>query len=304
MRDYWVSICLVLVSSLAAQEEPALKAILSARRLLGEAQTAIQRGESSKALELANRAVIACPSLPEGWMMRGRLRAGAGLQPSAAGDFAKVIELQPRNHEAYLERALARLRQGRVPRAIEDYDRAIVLVPALAPQVWPRGLALGLEGRWADARRQFESHRALSTNDVELAAWHFLSVAKIDGLTQARAALLPVTDDPRVPMPEVHAMLTGRSGPDEVRTAANAAPAGTNTVGSLAHFYAGLYIALYHDAAGEPGDAVQALQPVAAGAERFGLIGDVARLYLDRLRALEPAREEEPPGQPAAESVH
>ena len=60
--------------------------------------------------------------------------------------------------------------------------------------------------------------------DVENAAWHFLCVARQEGAEKARAALLPVGADPRVPMREVYEMFRGRLEPSAVIAAAGSAP--------------------------------------------------------------------------------
>src|SRR4029078_7815766 len=83
-----------------------------------------------------------------------------------------------------------------------------------------RGIALYYAGRYADCRRQFESHRSVNPDDVENAAWHFLCVARAASPEKARAALLPVGPDARVPMREVYEMFRGALTPDRVLAAA------------------------------------------------------------------------------------
>jgi len=74
------------------------------------------------------------------------------------------------------------------------------------PQLWQRGIALYYAGRYDDCRKQFEAHRTVNPDVVENAAWHFLCVARADSVAAARAALLPVGPDRRVPMHEVYGM--------------------------------------------------------------------------------------------------
>jgi len=71
------------------------------------------------------------------------------------------------------------------------------------------GIALYYAGRFKDCRAQFESHRTVNPDDVENAAWHFLCVARAESVTSARAALLPVGPDPRVPMRQIYQMFRG-----------------------------------------------------------------------------------------------
>src|SRR5438105_1745593 len=84
-------------------------------------------------------------------------------------------------------------------------------------------------------------------DDVENAAWHFLCVARLSGLAKARASLLPITNDSRVPMMQIYALFAGKAKPDDVLAAAKA---GTPTAAQLRRqlFYANLYLGLYYEA--------------------------------------------------------
>ena len=93
------------------------------------------------------------------------------------------------------------------------FDNLVKLVPAIAPQLWQRGIALYYAGRYRDCRAQFESHRTVNPNDVENAAWHFLCVARAESPEKARSALLPVGPDRRVPMPQIYEMFRGKLSP-------------------------------------------------------------------------------------------
>lgn len=53
----------------------------------------------------------------------------------------------------------------------------------------------------------------MNPNDVENAAWHFLCVARAESPEQARAALLPVGSDRRVPMRQIYEMFRGTLSP-------------------------------------------------------------------------------------------
>ncbi len=104
------------------------------------------------------------------------------------------------------------------------------------PQLWQRGIALYYAGRYRDCRLQFEAHRTVNPADVENAAWHFLCVARAESPARARAALLPVGPDARVPMRQVYEMLRGALEPAQVLAAGDAGP--------TAEFYAQLYVGL------------------------------------------------------------
>ena len=142
-----------------------------------------------------------------------------------------------------LDRAVASFAAGRVAQSAAEFDELARLVPEQAPYLWQRGIAQYYAGRFRECRAQFESHRTVNADDVENAAWHFLCVARAESVASARAALLPVGPDPRVPMREIYQMFRGDLSPEQVMAAAGTRPDG--------QFYAHLYVALYAEAAGD-----------------------------------------------------
>lgn len=169
------------------------------------------------------------------------------------------------------------LKAGRFEEAIADFDAAIALQPGLEPHHWRRGIAHYYAGRHADGAAQFELHRTVNGNDVENAAWHFLCVARMDGVEEARARLLPVEPDARVPMMEVLEMFAGRSTPEQVLEAARAA--GGTRQSESALFYGYLYVGLYHEVTGQPEAARAAIDLAATEHTSPYYMGDVARVH-------------------------
>lgn len=177
-----------------------------------------------------------------------------------------------------LARATADFERGRVAEAVEGFDRLAQLVPAQAPHLWQRGIALYYAGRYADCRAQFESHRTVNPNDVENAVWHFLCVARGESPAKAREALLPVGPDPRVPMIEIYRMFRGDLTPEQVLAAG-----GTGLEGQ---FYAHLYVGLYYEAVGNGKGAREHITRAAQDryASAGGYMHRVARVHLGLLR--------------------
>lgn len=180
--------------------------------------------------------------------------------------------------EAIFGRAVADFERGDVAAAAAGFDQVAELLPAQAPYLWQRGIALYYAERYGDCRTQFESHRAVNPNDVENAVWHYLCVARAESPAAARAALLPVGPDSRVPMPEIYRMFRGDLAPDAILPAAGDHPSG--------RFYAHLYLGLYHEAQGRPAAALDHIRTAAA--ERFARAGGymhmVARVHLGVLQ--------------------
>jgi lipoprotein NlpI len=137
---------------------------------------------------------------------------------------------------------------GRIDESVAAFDRAIELAPAIKPQLWQRGLALYYQGKYREGRQQFESHQTVNPNDVENAAWHFICVARLEGVEAARKALIPIEGDARVPMKEVHDLFAGKGTPPDVLKAASS---GTDDSRRNQLCYAHLYLGLYFEATGD-----------------------------------------------------
>ncbi|HEY1080913.1 MAG TPA: hypothetical protein VGE29_01540 [Prosthecobacter sp.] len=129
--------------------------------------------------------------------------------------------------------------------AVAAFDKLIELTPEVKPQLWQRGLALYYTGDFEAGREQFEVHQTVNTADVENAAWHFLCVARLEGLEAARKALIPIEGDTRVPMKQVHDLFAGNGSAEEVLKAAEA---GEGEDLRNHRCYAHLYLGLYYEA--------------------------------------------------------
>ncbi|HEX3135247.1 MAG TPA: hypothetical protein VHX44_16900 [Planctomycetota bacterium] len=166
-----------------------------------------------------------------------------------------------------------------IPGSVAAFDRVTVLVPESTPSLWQRGLALYYAGRFADGRAQFERHQTVNPNDVENAAWHFLCVAKVDGLAAARAALIPIVGDARVPMREIHALFAGTGTAEAVLRAADA-----DGVPSEAErdqlCYAYLYLGLYDEVTGDPAQARMHMRKAAIDYRMDHYMGRVAQVHV------------------------
>ncbi len=176
--------------------------------------------------------------------------------------------------QVLLDRAVERFEAGQFAESAKTFDEVARLAPGSAPQLWQRGIALYYAGRFADCRRQFESHRTVNPDDVENAAWHFLCVAREETPERARAALLPVGPDSRVPMREIYQMFRGQLTPADVLRAAGNRPGGL--------FYAHLYVALYSEALGDKALTLKHIKEAAS--EKYAAAGGymhmVAQVHL------------------------
>ena len=181
--------------------------------------------------------------------------------------------------QALYEQAVAAFGTGNILESVKVFDALARRVPSQAPALWQRGIALYYAGRFEDCRAQFESHRTVNPDDVENAAWHFLCVARAQSAAAARAALLPVGPDARVPMREIYRMFRGELEPADVLAAAGSRPEG--------QFYAHLYIGLYSEAVGLRSRARDHLG--VAAEDRYANVGGymhmVARVHIRLMEA-------------------
>jgi lipoprotein NlpI len=175
-----------------------------------------------------------------------------------------------------MNRAVEAFENGQFVESAALFDDVAKALPERAPDLWQRGIALYYAGRYDDCRRQFESHRTVNPNDVENAVWHFLCVARAESPERARAAILPVGPDARLPMREVYQMFRGAMTPEQVLAAAGARPDG--------QFFGHLYVGLYFEAIGMTARVREHI--TIAAEDRFaagGYMHMVARVHLRTL---------------------
>ena len=99
-----------------------------------------------------------------------------------------------------------RFRENQIAESLRQFSRAIELDPKIEPYLWQKGISHYYAQEFEKGRHQFEVHEQVNPHDVENAAWHFLCVAKSEGLTAARKALLTMdgAHDRRVPIAEIY----------------------------------------------------------------------------------------------------
>jgi hypothetical protein len=114
---------------------------------------------------------------------------------------AQAQELSPNE---WFRRGVDSFYAAKPKESVAAFDALIKLQPEAKPQLWQRGLSLYYTGQFKEGREQFEVHQTVNPNDVENAAWHFICVAKAEGLEEAKKNLIPIRGDSRVPMAEVH----------------------------------------------------------------------------------------------------
>jgi lipoprotein NlpI len=251
--------------------------------LLLRVRSAFNSNNLSQALALCDQAVKLAPSDARLLGTRARIHEAAGNYDKAIADLSSMLKITPASPEGWQKRGELNFKASHFKESVADFDRFLELVPAQAPHHWQRGISLYYAGRFEDGRRQFESHQTVNPNDVENAVWHFLCVARQEGIEKARASLIKIGRDSRVPMMEVLELYRGTAKPEDVLAAAQRGTPSQNELrGRL--FYAHLYLGLYYDATG---DSVKAREHIFKAAGEFATdhyMGDVARVHAKRLK--------------------
>ena len=223
------------------------------------------------------------PKNAEAYRLRGQVYEAQREHEKAVADFSEVLKLAP-DPLTLQQRGFELFRLARVKEAVADFDKFLELVPSQAAQHWQRGIALYYAGRFEDGRKQFELHQTVYPSDVENTVWHFLCVARSAGVEKARASLIKIQGDARVPMAQVHALFVGKGSPQEVLVAAEAgqppAPVLKNHL-----FYAHLYLALYYEATGNAKLTEEHLTKATGPYAQEHYMGDVARVHLKLLNS-------------------
>lgn len=210
------------------------------------------------------------------------------LEPLLERDPAKdEYAAAARRNAAHIlhRRGVDHFRNARIRAAIEDYKREIELLPELAPGHWQLGIAYYYAEEYQKGVEQFELHQTVNPEDVENAVWHFLCAVRAPNGTvaTARKNFIPISQDPRVPMREIHRLFAGGAQPQDVLKVAQGA-------GPRAKFYADLYLGLYFEALGRGDESQRYMEAAAKNPAAEGSnMGDIARVH-HQLRADQAAR--------------
>jgi lipoprotein NlpI len=248
------------------------------RAVLDRAERTYRRGTFVETVRAASDVISQDPNNARAHLLRGKAYEELLDHEKAVADFNAVIRFDPGAGAVYQHRGFELFKLGRVREAISDFDKFLEMAPAQSPQHWQRGIALYYAGRFEDGRKQFESHRTVNPNDVENAVWHYLCVARLEGVAKARAALIPIQGDSRVPMKEIYDLFRGTGSVEEVLKAAEAGQPSTAALKNRL-FYAHLYIGLLCEAEGKSKQAEEHILKAAGPYQQDHYMGDVARVH-------------------------
>ena len=220
-------------------------------------------------------------------LSRASAAAAAGDSGTAIRWASDAIEREPSFAPAYRLRGREQFRIGKVKAAVRDFDRFVELRPGDESRQWERGIAYYYAKQYQQGADQFALYQTYHSSDVENSVWRFLCMVPTEGIEKARAQMLPIRDDRRIPMMQIYDMYRGTLQPGDVLEAAQLGqPAGDRAAGRL--FYAHLYIGLYYEATGEQKKAARYIrlaadEELAKNGEINRYMWDVARIHAARL---------------------
>lgn len=219
-------------------------------RLLQDAIASLRSGDAASAAELASGQIEASAEPnPTAFWIRAQARTHLEEYAGAAQDYERLAEMEPDSARISLDLGAARFRNGDMAGSVAAFERVAELEVHARAQLWQLGISQYYARDFAACASLFELHRTVNPQDVENSVWHFLCVAATRGFDAARAGLIPIDRDGRVPMMEVFALFGGRGGVQDVLDAAERASSSGSGTGP--EFYAHLYLGLYYEAAGD-----------------------------------------------------
>lgn len=250
---------------------------------LRAAEAAFKKKDYREAIAVADKVIAGKPSDFRIYFLRARAHEELKQYDKAVPDLDEGLKLNPKATMGYQFRGAQHFRLGNFAQSVADFDKYLELAPDQAPYHWQRGISLYYAKRFEDGRKQFELHQTVNPNDVENAVWHFLCVTRASGLEKARAALIPIERDARVPMMQIHALFAGKAKVEDVLAAAKAGELSAATLDNQL-FYTHLYLGLYFEAIGDAKLAREHIFKAATGFTADHYMGDVARVHAQVLR--------------------
>ncbi len=194
-----------------------------------------------------------------------------------------MLQAAEETAQTLFQQGVAAFFDAKPKESVAAFDKLIALEPSAKPQLWQRGLSLYYTGDYKAGREQFEVHQTVNGNDVENAAWHFLCIAKGEGVEAARKVFIPIEGDSRIPMKEVHELFAGNGSAE---TVLKAAEAGEGEQLRNHRCYAHLYLGLFFEATGEDAKAKEHMLKAAQDYAMDHYMGRVAQVHV-KLRGWE-----------------
>jgi len=182
-------------------------------------------------------------------------QAGKAISESRSAEAVKlldeIVKQEPGNAAAWYRLGCENFRIGKFKQSVASFDQYVKLEPAAERKLWERGISHYYAGMYKEGAEQFALYQTYHDNDVENSVWRYICMAKTEGIKKAREEMLPIKNDPRIPLMTAYAMFQGKATPEDLlKKAHEGEPAPEVLAGRL--FYAQLYLGLYYEAHSKP----------------------------------------------------
>lgn len=180
---------------------------------------------------------------------RARTQIESADHVAAERTLTLTIKADPKFAQAHYYRGRVRFRLGKFAASVLDFNRYVKLAPSLASRQWERGIACYYAEQFQAGAEQFELYQTYHDNDVENSVWRFLCMAQTEDIEKARAAMLPIRNDRRIPMMAIYDLFRGEANAWDVEAAIVSDDPKPESL-AYRRFYAQLYLGLYYEAVG------------------------------------------------------
>jgi len=221
--------------------------------LFHQAIEALEANNTDAMVRLMDRAVATDVTNHFAYIKRAQLCDLIGKNDQAARDYTTALGYVGQDEhyaDVFQMRGCANFKLGNLQGAVSDWVNFIRLKPDKEAKHWQICVAYALLGSYEEARKKFEWHWTVNAEDMEVAFWHYLCVARMDGLESARENLIEVTGEERVPMPEIYRLFKGGGSEADVWLAVEEGDPNKNERNQR-EFFANYYLGLYKQAAGK-----------------------------------------------------
>jgi len=221
--------------------------------LFQQAVEALEAKNTDAMVRLMDRAVATDVTNHFAYIKRAQLFDLIGNNDRAARDYTMALGFI--GHDAHYAdvfqmRGCANFKLANLQGAVSDWVTFIRLKPDKEAEHWQICVAYALLGSYEDARKQFEWHWTVNAEDMEVAFWHYLCVARMDGLESARENLIEVTGEKRVPMLELYQLFEGEGSEADVWLSVEEGDPDKDER-TQREFFANYYLGLYKQANGK-----------------------------------------------------
>ena len=282
-RGYFWATLLFSISTLPVSADDGELKKSGTKELLEKSTALAKSGRMDEALQTASKAIGADPKNVDGYLLRSALYSRSMNYEKAIADLDEALSLNPDMVAAYDLRGDLYLKSGAFKAAIADFDVYLKRKPERTPHHWRRGIAYYYAGEYVKGQEQFEGYQKVDSSDVENAVWRCLCMARGSNLKKARAELLKIGHDSRVPMKEIYELFGGEIKASEVLEAARAGDPPRERR-DMHLFYAHLYLGLYYEV---EGNQELARKHITMAAEKYRIghyMWDVARVHAELFR--------------------